>query len=60
VRTQREWPDRIEVVAGLRPGEIVIAGSDPRLRDGDRVRPAATPQAGSVEAGAGETGGAAP
>lgn len=60
VRTQREWPDRIEVVAGLRPGEIVIAKSDPRLRDGDSVRPAATPQAGSVEAGAGETEGDAP
>ncbi len=49
VRTRREWPDRIEVVAGLRAGEIVIAKSDPRLRDGDRIRAPDPPEAGSLE-----------
>ena len=45
VRTQREWPDKIEVVAGLRAGEVVVAGSDPRLRDGDGIRAPAVPEA---------------
>lgn len=43
VRTQREWPDKIEVVAGLRPGETVVAKRDPRLREGDLVRPPQVP-----------------
>lgn len=56
VRTQREWADRIEVVAGLRAGETVVAGSDPRLRDGDKVNA----PTGDVETRADQTGGAAP
>ena len=37
LRTGREWPDRIEVTAGLTPGERVVAAVDPGLREGDRI-----------------------
>ncbi len=73
VRTQREWPDKIEVVAGLRPGETVVAKRDPRLREGDLVRPlkvpadedsgpepASTAPAGMSVADPGEAAGATP
>lgn len=43
IRTRREWPDKIEVVAGLRAGETVVAKRDPRLREGDLVRPLQAP-----------------
>ena len=56
IRTEREWPDRIEVVAGLRAGEIVVARSDPRLRDGDTIRATAITEAEGAEAGASQAG----
>ncbi|MGK2914051.1 MAG: efflux RND transporter periplasmic adaptor subunit [Porticoccaceae bacterium] len=40
LRTQREWPDKIEVVSGLSAGETVVAANDPRLREGDTIVPA--------------------
>lgn len=66
VRTRSEWPDRIEIAAGLRAGETVIAVDDPRVRDGDLIRPvhapsdaAATPPSASTSA-PGESMGASP
>lgn len=43
VRTRREWPDKIEITAGLRAGETVVAKRDPRLRENDLVRPLPAP-----------------
>ena len=40
LRTAREWPDRLEVSAGLSGGERIIAGHFPELREGDVVREA--------------------
>ena len=37
LRIGREWPDRVEVMAGLRAGEQVVAVADPTLRDGDKI-----------------------
>jgi multidrug efflux pump subunit AcrA (membrane-fusion protein) len=33
----REWPDRVEVTAGLKTGERLVAAPDSALRDGDRI-----------------------
>jgi RND family efflux transporter MFP subunit len=37
LRIGREWPDRVEVMAGLEGGERVVAVADPTLRDGDKI-----------------------
>ena len=37
LRTGREWPDRVEVTAGLNSGERLVAATEPALRDGDRI-----------------------
>lgn len=39
LRLGREWPDRVEVTAGLRAGERVVDAVEPALRDGDAVTP---------------------
>lgn len=33
----REWPDRVEVTAGLQPGERLVVAPDSALHDGDRI-----------------------
>jgi len=43
LRTRREWPDRIEVTAGLEPGERIIARAAPRLPEGTRIDPEDAP-----------------
>ncbi|TAL06228.1 MAG: hypothetical protein EPO03_07300 [Porticoccaceae bacterium] len=43
LRTRREWPDRIEVTAGLEPGERIIARAVPRLPEGTRIDPEDAP-----------------
>jgi RND family efflux transporter MFP subunit len=37
LRIGREWPDRVEVLAGLSPGERVAAIAGSAVREGDRV-----------------------
>lgn len=37
LRLGREWPDRVEVSAGLDANEPVVATPSPVLRDGDRI-----------------------
>ena len=37
LRIGREWPDRVEVMAGLEGGERVVAVAEPTLRDGDKI-----------------------
>jgi len=37
LRIGREWPDRVEVTAGLQAGERLVATADPSLRDGDKI-----------------------
>ena len=37
LRTSREWPDRLEVSAGLKGGERIVAAVPPDMRDGDLV-----------------------
>lgn len=37
VRLGREWPDRVEVTAGLTGGETILQHNEPRLRDGDCI-----------------------
>lgn len=37
LRTGREWPDRVEVSAGLGANERFVAAVEPALRDGDQV-----------------------
>jgi multidrug efflux pump subunit AcrA (membrane-fusion protein) len=37
LHTGREWPDRVEVTAGLQPGERLVGAPDAALRDGDRI-----------------------
>lgn len=37
LRTGREWPDRIEVEAGLKAGDRIVAAVSPGLREGDRI-----------------------
>ncbi|MBU1056433.1 MAG: efflux RND transporter periplasmic adaptor subunit [Proteobacteria bacterium] len=37
LRIGREWPDRVEVSAGLHVGERLVAKNDPTLRDGDKI-----------------------
>ncbi len=37
LHTGREWPDRVEVTAGLQAGERLVAAPDSALRDGDRI-----------------------
>lgn len=48
LRLGREWPDRVEATAGLRPGERIVAVGEPALREGDAVTATGT---------AGEAGG---
>jgi multidrug efflux pump subunit AcrA (membrane-fusion protein) len=45
LRVGREWPDRVEVLAGLSPGERVAANVDSAVREGDRLA-RALPSAG--------------
>lgn len=33
----REWPDRVEVTAGLKAGERLVATTEPTLREGDKI-----------------------
>jgi len=40
LRIARQWPDRLEVSAGLSGGEKIIAGQFPELREGDIVKEA--------------------
>jgi len=37
LRIAREWPERLEVSAGLDGGEIIVATSQPDLREGDII-----------------------
>ena len=37
LHTGREWPDRVEVTAGVQPGERFVTAPDALLRDGDRI-----------------------
>ena len=37
ISTGRAFAERIEVLAGLDPGEVVVISSDSRLKDGQRV-----------------------
>lgn len=37
LRLGREWPDRVEVTAGLDAGERIVAQTEPALREGDRI-----------------------
>jgi RND family efflux transporter MFP subunit len=37
LRTGHEWADRVEVTAGLQPGERLVSAPDSALRDGDRI-----------------------
>ena len=37
LHTGREWPDRVEVTAGLQSGERLVMVPDSALRDGDRI-----------------------
>lgn len=43
LRTRREWPDRVEVTAGIAPGERIIAHGAPRLPEGTRIDPEVAP-----------------
>lgn len=43
LRTRREWPDRVEVTAGIAPGERIIARAAPRLPEGTRIDPEVAP-----------------
>lgn len=45
LRVGREWPDRVEVLAGLSSGERVAANVDSAVREGDRLA-RALPSAG--------------
>ncbi|MFA5257061.1 MAG: efflux RND transporter periplasmic adaptor subunit [Opitutales bacterium] len=40
LRIGREWPDRVEVDAGLRADERFVATVEPKLRDGDKIKAA--------------------
>jgi multidrug efflux system membrane fusion protein len=42
LRVGREWPQRVEVMAGLQDGERIVAVALPALRDGDVVNAATT------------------
>ena len=44
LRTGREWPDRVEVSAGLAADERFVAAVEPALREGDRVMPVEAPR----------------
>jgi RND family efflux transporter MFP subunit len=44
LRTGREWPQRVEVSAGLAADERFVAVAKPGLREGDRVVPVETAQ----------------
>jgi RND family efflux transporter MFP subunit len=37
LRFGREWPDRVEVSAGLQASERFVAAAEPAMRDGDRI-----------------------
>jgi hypothetical protein len=37
LRTGREWPDRVEVTAGLQAGERIVSAPDSALHDGDKI-----------------------
>ncbi len=37
LRLGREWPDRVEVTAGLDVGERILAQAEPALHEGDRI-----------------------
>ncbi|MGE3297334.1 MAG: efflux RND transporter periplasmic adaptor subunit [Porticoccaceae bacterium] len=43
LRTRREWPDRVEVTAGIAPGERIVALGAPRLPEGARIDPEVAP-----------------
>lgn len=43
LRTRREWPDRVEVTAGIAAGERIIARAAPRLAEGTRIDPEVAP-----------------
>lgn len=43
LRLGREWPDRVEVTAGLRTSERIVAAVSSTLREGDRITPDAAP-----------------
>jgi len=38
LRTGQEWPDRIEIKAGLVGGETILAKDDRRVRDGAIIK----------------------
>lgn len=40
LRIGREWPDRVEVSAGLTADERFVAATEPALREGDQITPA--------------------
>lgn len=40
LRIGREWPDRVEVTAGLQAGERFAAAAEAALREGDQIIPA--------------------
>jgi multidrug efflux system membrane fusion protein len=46
LRIGREWPDRVEVLAGLAPGERVAGGVGAAVREGDRMAATAPAAAG--------------
>lgn len=37
LRAGHEWPDRVEVTAGLQAGDRIVSAPDSALRDGDRI-----------------------
>ncbi|MEE2733020.1 MAG: efflux RND transporter periplasmic adaptor subunit [Pseudomonadota bacterium] len=39
LRLGREWPDGVEVTAGLTVQDRVVASPSPRMREGDRIEP---------------------
>jgi RND family efflux transporter MFP subunit len=39
VKTGIETPDRVEILSGLKPGELVVVGSRSRFRPGQKVQP---------------------
>lgn len=41
LRLGQQWPQKVEVTAGLQAGEQVVASNLPTLRDGDRIEVAA-------------------
>ena len=46
LRLGREWPEQVEVIAGLQRDERVVASPSDSLREGDRIQPLAISQRG--------------